>query len=882
MTKQMDIKPIVSIVIPVYNAEKYVKKCILSILNQTYSIDNIEIILVNDGSTDNSLEECYKVVKDNKNIIILDKPNSGVSDTRNLGMSKATGKYIMLLDSDDFISEETIANLVNFFEKHENDIDLVTYPIIWYNEINDSFKNHPRYKVYSKGTGIYDFEEYPYINQSTVNIMIKNMGPENVYYNTDMHLSEDQFFNTQILMKKNRIGFVEDAIYYYRRHGAGVSQTRNNPYYCFNDIISYNMALIDEYQNDGCIPRYIQYLIGNTIKWRIGTNELFPNHLTGKEYEEGVIKIKYLLSFISNEVILNLESCDIHRKIYILRLKGVPLNFEIKNGSYIIKTEDDLIIEENSLVECVLNRIKLNEDNSFYFNGYLKSSIPLFEDDIQVNISIKKKGAQTDSIIPELKESIFSNTPSGLKFTKFYNFEFSYPIKENLTVIPRVNIRGMTFPVKLIFTKNSVFSMKQKRFSYYVDKYRFSVQKDKRDRIHIAHFNPIVKTSDLCVNVLKYLYRNPKILYFRHLAKKHENIWLYVDSNGVIDNAYYQFIHDIHKQDGVKRYYLYNGDSDFRNINFSKEHFDKLVVYKSEKHKKLFLQCSKMLISYSSVSIYQPFKKIGRYRDLLHFELVYLQHGILHANLLRMYAKESSSIDKFVVSSHFEINNLINKYNYNADDLIYSKMPRMGIKTEHHEAKGKILFAPSWRKYLIGALINNTRQLFTDQFLKSSYYNEIFNFLCSTELNELLESHNLTFDFKLHPIFKGYREYFVLPGNNRITINFDKVDLDDYNMFITDFSSFQFDYIELERPIAYFLPDPIEFNAGLHTYSELDLKYEDAFGDLCVKSTELLDLVRKYINNGFEVDPKYLDRMKGFFIDCKDPCEKIYNSLSNK
>lgn len=92
---------LVSIIVPVYNAEKYLNKCLDSIVNQTYS--NLEIILINDGSTDNSLSICNDYTNKDGRIIVIDKHNTGAADSRNEGLKKATGKYIMFVDSDDFI-----------------------------------------------------------------------------------------------------------------------------------------------------------------------------------------------------------------------------------------------------------------------------------------------------------------------------------------------------------------------------------------------------------------------------------------------------------------------------------------------------------------------------------------------------------------------------------------------------------------------------------------------------------------------------------------------------------------------------------------------------------------------------------------------------------
>ena len=107
----------VSIIIPVYNVEKYLDKCLKSVLNQTYK--NIEIIVINDGSTDNSLKICKKY-KD-KRIVLIDKENGGVSSARNKGLELASGKYITFVDSDDWLELDAIENMVSFIEKENVD-----------------------------------------------------------------------------------------------------------------------------------------------------------------------------------------------------------------------------------------------------------------------------------------------------------------------------------------------------------------------------------------------------------------------------------------------------------------------------------------------------------------------------------------------------------------------------------------------------------------------------------------------------------------------------------------------------------------------------------------------------------------------------------------
>ena len=225
------------------------------------------------------------------------------------------------------------------------------------------------------------------------------------------------------------------------------------------------------------------------------------------------------------------------------------------------------------------------------------------------------------------------------------------------------------------------------------------------------------------------------------------------------------------------------------------------------------MNCTKILTSFSSLQEYCPFyKKYMYYKDILRYELVYLQHGVLHAKLLKMYGKEFAPIDKFVISSNFEKENLINNYGYSKKDLICTGMPRFDEENHISEPENKIIFAPSWRNYLIGKAVDRVRETDEDKFINS------MEFLTSKELLYVLEKNDIILDYKLHPIFEPYEKCFEKAKSKNVTVSIGGTDLSKCKAFITDFSSFQFDFVRLARPIIYFMPDILEFKAGLHSY----------------------------------------------------------------
>lgn len=119
------MEPLVSIIIPVYNAQQTIERCLCSIRNQTF--DNFEVLMVNDGSHDHSMRILEKFASLDPRFIIIDKSNSGVSDSRNIAMDCACGKYFQFVDADDWIPSDAVESLVNAAEKNNSDMVICDY-----------------------------------------------------------------------------------------------------------------------------------------------------------------------------------------------------------------------------------------------------------------------------------------------------------------------------------------------------------------------------------------------------------------------------------------------------------------------------------------------------------------------------------------------------------------------------------------------------------------------------------------------------------------------------------------------------------------------------------------------------------------------------------
>ena len=119
-----------SFIVPAYNVESFIERCVSSLCNQNIPDDEYEIIIVNDGSTDNTLAKIKSIISDNtsKNIILIDKPNGGLSSARNAGMKVASGEYVVFLDSDDYLDNKACERLYYEVLEHQPTVPVHSEP----------------------------------------------------------------------------------------------------------------------------------------------------------------------------------------------------------------------------------------------------------------------------------------------------------------------------------------------------------------------------------------------------------------------------------------------------------------------------------------------------------------------------------------------------------------------------------------------------------------------------------------------------------------------------------------------------------------------------------------------------------------------------------
>ncbi len=306
-----------SFIVPVYNTEKYLKKCLDSLVNQTYK--DFEIIVVNDGSTDKSSSIISKYQKKYKNIIVIDKENEGLSMARNRGVQKSSGKYIIFVDSDDYVSNKLLEEV----DKKIDDSDILRFQIATedeeYTKINEyheeGFESMCGYDAFKY------LSSYHFVEPAWCYVIRKNYYIENKFSFKKGVYHEDFGLIPYVIYKARKVKSIDFIGYYYIQRNGSIMN--NNDY---KKTVKKAFDMLEQYK----------------------TMRLFAKNINRKNNLDD-----YFLSYISNSVIVKArELKKDEKKVYINELKklnvfdGVLVNTRIRRfKKYLMKHNLNLYLK---------------------------------------------------------------------------------------------------------------------------------------------------------------------------------------------------------------------------------------------------------------------------------------------------------------------------------------------------------------------------------------------------------------------------------------------------------------------------------------------------------------------------------------------------------
>ena len=873
----------VSVVMAVYNVEPFIEKAVDSLIKQTIGFENIQLVFVEDSSPDNCAAICdrYAALYPN-NVVVLHKENEGVAKARVDGIRLAEGKYISFFDPDDTLSPETFMNMVDFFEEHFEQTDVVAMPLYLTGEKTGP---HPLNNKFSKGTRVIDLnEEYDCFQLSLASVLIKKDVAHMIEADSEIVTAEDAKELFKILLLKNTIGVVREARYNYLKRSTssvGSAQSKKGWYNTYlNNFPQYTF----DYCMDrlGYVPKFVQYMVMYDLQWKFRPAHIPLGILTDEEADQYRKHLIALLSYIDDDVIWNQKNLNIEQKIYLVESKNPDMKPVVMPHVY----DKNPVYTFHNTVVCGYDRfqIRLNfanvyEDRVEIEGVYLIPTASLGKPELFAIVNGTRILAQDNNY-----DEVIYSVDTAIALRK--GFKVTIPLSEDQFKIGFL-LKYETFEVfmhNLVLGKHFPITYRLHHSHYYKNGYMMFPTKTglRMQKMNLMHARSIE------VKYLKELYkRKDKAAKHAFAARllvhllrpfAHKNIWLITDkADRADDNGEAFFLHCMKnkKQAGCYPIFAVGKKSpDYKRLR----KYGPVIPYMSWRHKLCHLLATHTISAYSHDEIVSPFLDYSYYySDLLQKnKTIFLQHGITKDDVSNGLNRNHKNFALFVTATRPEYESILTyNYGYTERQVILTGFPRYDRLYDNN--RKKITVMPTWRRSLFGSYNPNTsRWSLLPGFEKSDFYRFYSGLLNSPKLFTAAQEYGYSLQFLIHPTLFPYLDHFQLDSRVLI-LKEDAVYRDVFaesSLILTDYSSVAFDMAYLRKPVLYAHFDTNHYAEGYFDYER------DGFGEVEYTLDDTVNRIIEYMENGCQLKDEYRKRIDGFFaFDDKNNCQRVYEKI---
>lgn len=876
-----------TVIMAVYNVGEFIEEAIESVINQTIGFENIQVILSNDGSTDNSGELCdkYKEMYP-ENIVVVHKKNGGPGSARNAALPFIEGRYVNFLDPDDTISPDTFKTVYSFFKKHEDETDYVSIPMFFFGDMTGAHHLNNKFKRGSRVINL--LEEFDALQYSEASAFIKHHVAKAQHFDEHLVVAEDAQQIIRILINKPTLGVCAEGRYNYRKRGNSLVATGTKKRGWYLEYLKRFSLPSVEYAKEvfGYVPRFVQSTLMGDLRWRFGEEGL-PPVLTTEETQEYKELLMSLAESFDSEVIAAMPRMMVELKAHILKKR---LGDEFR-----IKQENDILYMPGILDWCASkNMMRL-------------CFVDPEGDDMVVTARL--------SLFP-CDEPLYEGSYAVVGNQRFDAVILDTTVRRASVGDPVAYWKVIRFkiPKKILFNGKKVF------FHNIID------------GVDIESCGLSAGSGFPCTSAVKGAYCYKK----GHMIKLCKNFlkitraclpWMWINEAGYICNLltskelgakkailarFYNNLYRLtHRRpvwmitdrlnkagDNGEAFFDYLVKTNFKKADFffvlsecedyyrmKEKYGDRVVLFGTNKYKLKFLTVDKIISSHAENYILDAFEGYSEpYRDIIKTkDFIFLQHGVIKDDLSGWLNRFNKNIRGFVTSAPAEWESIAHGDYYLTEDRVWltglCRFDRL-----YNDDKKYITLMPTWRKYLMSGLNRATGNWNEGAGFKDSQYFKFFNSLINDpRVLETAKKHGYTICFMPHP-------------NTITSINsFDRQDdvkffsiSDSYrdvfansSLILTDYSSAIFDFVYLRKPIFYAQFDKEEFVTGDHSYVPGYFDYErDGFGEVTYDYEKTVSLLCEYMENGCQLKDKYRERIDSFFAfndqnNCQRTLEKI-------
>lgn len=859
----------VAAVIAAYNVARYLPDLLASLESQTLDIRQIQLIFVDDGSTDDTLSilRAWSIDRES-HVTVISQANAWVAEARNRGLKEVTADWVTFADADDVFDKDYFNEVQKFITTHgDKGVSLLETLQLRLTDAGKISNTHPLRGKFARRSRIVDLRIDPVIQLSVNSAFFRTETIRAVGLTFDDRVRpvfEDAHFVSRYLLlsQSNVVGLVASARYLYRTRSDGTSLMQNH----FDQVTKYtsvlrfgHVDLLELARDMGGVPRWLENTILYDVFWYFKNERAIeslsataPPHVF-PEFHELIGRIAALLSA---ESIKTFDIMGVEQAIRVALMSGY--RDQPVRPSHVTLNKVD---ENRQQVQLV-----------YWFSG-------------------------------DLPEEIF--TADGLAVEPRYDTIQDYVfygrtgIRRRIVWLDRaqtttISIDGTVTPIRTDDPLGPVHSLTSRQINP-------TIMRQRRRPVR-TYDNPDQPLQDYLRGKIgawrrkRRESRKPAKRFDKKLARsihstrarsRYSHAWVFMDRNtDANDNAEHLYRHVARTHPEINSWFVLDRSSrDWARLEA--EGF-RLVAYKTREWYELLLHAVNLASSHIDQYVVDPWDK-NRY-GAPRFRFTFLQHGVTNYDISRWV--NGKPVETFVVVTPQERKAIAGPgpYFFSGREVAQTGFPRHDEllrkrRSQSADARNLLVVMPTWRKKLAGPQVRGSNERAKNpEFMQSQFATEYQTLLRSDELRDLAAKTGHQLAFMPHPNIRPYLADFDLPSDVKI-LDFATDNVQDVlaraAVFITDFSSLAFDAAFIDVPVVYFHFDESSFFDGTHVGRRGDFDYQrDGFGPVAHDVTEVVGAIDTIASRQFVSDEVHLRRTAAAFLNRdEENCERVFRSM---
>lgn len=859
----------VGAVFAVYNVARYLPDLLASLERQSFPIESVQLVFVDDGSTDGSLELLQRWAAQREgHVTVIGQTNAWVAAARNAGMAHVEADWVTFADPDDVFDDRYFEEVVKFIDLHGAPrVGLLVTHQLRLNEQLELVDSHPLRVKFAKGSRIIDLAHEPVIQMAVNSAFFRADAIDASAVQFDGRIRpvfEDAHFIATYLLRTGYtdIGVLASAKYHYRVRGDGTSLMESHYDHPgkYTDVLRYgHLDLVNAAQRGGGVPRWLEYTLLYDLFWYFkneralnSASALAPRH-TFDEFHDLISQIR---AGISDDAIITFDAMGVEFAVRKALLDGYSGRAERPGYAKLERVDE------------TRQHVKL----TYWFTG------PLPEERIGVD------GVDVSPVYAKTQDLVFYGRA-------VLRQRHLWVARGRLT---RLWIDGVVTP----FTRgerhepDEALTLRQLRPQILGQRKRSENRWSDVSTPALQHVKRQARTVYEGWRSGKYKRRMEDAVLgvsvrSRKTREKFDGAWVFMDRDtDANDNAEHLYRWVRTNRPDINSWFVLARDSK----DWDRLHAEgfRLVAHRSAEWRKLMLHAAHLASSHIDVYVVSPLPR-WRYGDP-RFTFTWLQHGVTNYDISRWVNGKPAELFVTVTPQEKESIAGDGPYTFTEREVVLTGFPRHDELLRKRRATGEtardlILVMPTWRKKLAGAQVAGSNERLKNPAFASSQYALEFNALIGSErLRDVAQRTGKRVVFMPHPNMRPYLSDFDVPAWVEIW-DFATVSVQDVlaraALMVTDYSSLGFEAAFIDVPLVYFQFDAASFFDGSHVGRRGYFDYErDGFGPVASTVAAVEAAVERIGADGYVSSPEYLARTAAAFVTRDESnCERVIEAM---